>query len=206
MEEKRFRFEKGCAITDPSFAVDTKWFCQTWGHEYKYEEGIIEDVMMNVNIPNGGMFITRNLEPNKTKFIKCDDTLAIFNLGSEHFTDQYIKERLHEDNYILFEGSGWGFIKNVDDLYVSIQLEFDDGRSQDFTIELTDDCIDGVDDMIIKRLSNIMEYSDAQAIAYAICDEVLEDVKETADQHNWNSADVDIALVRVLKKKLGIEE
>ena len=127
MEEKRFRFEKGCAITDPSFAVDTKWFCQTWGHEYKYEEGIIEDVMMNVNIPNGGMFITRNLEPNKTKFIKCDDTLAIFNLGSEHFTDQYIKERLHEDNYILFEGSGWGFIKNVDDLYVSIQLEFDDG-------------------------------------------------------------------------------
>ena len=31
------------------------------------------------------------------------------------------------------------------------------------------------------------------------------DVKETADQQNWNSADVDIALVRVLKKKLHVE-
>jgi hypothetical protein len=60
--------------------------------------------------------------------------------------------------------------------------------------------------MIVSRLATIMETSDAEAIADVISLDVAQDVSETADQQNWNSADVDIAIVRVLKKKLGIEE
>ena len=60
--------------------------------------------------------------------------------------------------------------------------------------------------MIVSRLATIMETSDAEAIADVISFDVAQDVSETADPQSWNSGDVDIAIVRVLKKKLSIEE
>lgn len=65
---------------------------------------------------------------------------------------------------------------------------------------------DEVNGMVVNRLANIMDTSDAQKIADVIYFEVADDVADTADPQNWNSGDVDIALVRVLKKRLGIVE
>lgn len=57
-----------------------------------------------------------------------------------------------------------------------------------------------------KFLSVGFESIDAGRVADALTDEVAEDVEETADPENWHSGDVEIALARVLKKRLGIEE
>ena len=43
-------------------------------------------------------------------------------------------------------------------------------------------------------------------LANDLTDEVYTDVMETADPDNWNWPDVDIALNRVLKKRLGFED
>ena len=43
-------------------------------------------------------------------------------------------------------------------------------------------------------------------LANFLTDEVYEDVMETADPENWHDGDVDIALNRVLKKRLGFED
>ena len=45
--------------------------------------------------------------------------------------------------------------------------------------------------------------SDADDLADAITDDVITDIEETAGE-NWHSGDVDIALMRVLKKRLCI--
>lgn len=47
---------------------------------------------------------------------------------------------------------------------------------------------------------------DAGSVADALTNEVVDDVEETADSRNWHSGDVEMALARVLKKKLGIGE
>lgn len=47
---------------------------------------------------------------------------------------------------------------------------------------------------------------DRIAIIDAILDDVYQDVDETADPENWHSGDVRIAIVRVLKKRLGCPE
>ena len=44
-----------------------------------------------------------------------------------------------------------------------------------------------------------------EELAEHLKDEVYQDVMETADPDQWNWPDVDIALNRVLKKRLGIE-
>lgn len=49
------------------------------------------------------------------------------------------------------------------------------------------------------------ESQDAGELADAVTDDVVTDIEETAGD-DWNSGDVDIALVRVLKKRLGIED
>lgn len=43
-------------------------------------------------------------------------------------------------------------------------------------------------------------------VADALQDDVMQDIRETADSENWNSADIDIALSRVLRKRLLKEE
>lgn len=57
-----------------------------------------------------------------------------------------------------------------------------------------------------KFLSVGFDSIDAGRVADALTNEVVEDVEETADPENWHSGDVEIALARVLKKKLGIED
>ena len=57
-----------------------------------------------------------------------------------------------------------------------------------------------------KFLSSGFDSIDAGSVADALTDEVVEDVEETADPENWHSGDVEMALARVLKKRLGIEE
>lgn len=47
---------------------------------------------------------------------------------------------------------------------------------------------------------------DRNAIVNAILDDVYQDVDETADPEDWHSGDVRIAIVRVLKKRLGCPE
>lgn len=46
---------------------------------------------------------------------------------------------------------------------------------------------------------------DMQKLFDAIVDDVYEDIMETADHDNWHSGDVQIAIRRVLFKRLGIE-
>lgn len=57
-----------------------------------------------------------------------------------------------------------------------------------------------------KFLSVGLDSIDSGRVADALTDEVVEDVEETADSENWHSGDVEMALARVLKKRLGIEE
>lgn len=45
-----------------------------------------------------------------------------------------------------------------------------------------------------------------EELAEHLKDEVYQDVMETADPYQWNWPDVDIALNRVLKKRLGFED
>ena len=47
---------------------------------------------------------------------------------------------------------------------------------------------------------------DRNAIVDAILDDVYQDGEETADPEYWHSGDVRIAIVRVLKKRLGCPE
>ena len=43
---------------------------------------------------------------------------------------------------------------------------------------------------------------DAGDIANALQDDVISDIEETADPEHWHSGDIDVALARVLKKRL----
>ena len=51
-----------------------------------------------------------------------------------------------------------------------------------------------------------LDLQDANKLTNAVIDDVVEDVKETADPKEWHSGDIDIALTRVLKKRLGVKE
>ena len=60
-----------------------------------------------------------------------------------------------------------------------------------------------VNEYLYRRLLNVIPDSiEAGEVANALQDEVMEDVAETADHDEWHSGDVDIALGRVLKKRL----
>lgn len=54
-------------------------------------------------------------------------------------------------------------------------------------------------------LNRIFEMDDSERVADVLIDDVFQDVIETADKC-FNSGDVEIALARVLKKHLGIED
>lgn len=59
------------------------------------------------------------------------------------------------------------------------------------------------DHLYSKFLNFFPDSQDAGEVADAVTDDVVTDIKETADE-NWHSGDVDIALMRVLKKRLCI--
>lgn len=60
-----------------------------------------------------------------------------------------------------------------------------------------------VNEYLYRRLLNIIPDSiEAGEVANALQDEVVQDIDETADSKNWNSGDIDIALARVLRKRL----
>jgi len=60
-----------------------------------------------------------------------------------------------------------------------------------------------VNDYLYSKFLNFFPDSqDAGAVADAVTDDVLTDIEETAGE-NWHSGDVDIALMRVLKQRLG---
>ena len=64
-----------------------------------------------------------------------------------------------------------------------------------------------INEIIYRKFLSIgLNSLDAGSVSDALTDEVSEDVEETADPENWHSGDVEIALARVLKKRLGIEE
>ena len=64
-----------------------------------------------------------------------------------------------------------------------------------------------INEIIYRKFLSIgLNSLDAGSVSDALTDEVSEDVEETADPENWQSGDVEIALARVLKKRLGIEE
>lgn len=63
-----------------------------------------------------------------------------------------------------------------------------------------------INEVIYNKFLTIgFESLDAGAVADALTNDVANDVEETADTDNWNSCDVEIAIVRVLKQRLGIE-
>ena len=51
-----------------------------------------------------------------------------------------------------------------------------------------------------------MDISDTEKVADTLQADVAEDVMETSDYPNSNISDIRIAIIRTLKKKLGIEE
>ena len=60
-----------------------------------------------------------------------------------------------------------------------------------------------VNEYLYRRLLNVIpDSNEAGEVANALQDEVMEDIAETADPENWHSGDIDIALARVLKKRL----
>lgn len=60
-----------------------------------------------------------------------------------------------------------------------------------------------VNEVLYRRLLYVIPDSiEAGEVANALQDEVVRDIAETADHDNWHSGDIDIALGRVLKKRL----
>ena len=65
--------------------------------------------------------------------------------------------------------------------------------------------IDFISECIYRRFLLFMDSNDANLISESILEDVVRDVEECADPKYWNSIDVDIAITRVLKERLGIE-
>ena len=64
-----------------------------------------------------------------------------------------------------------------------------------------------VNEVLYRRLLYVIPDSiEAGEVANALQDEVVRDIAETADPDNWHSGDIDIALGRVLKKRLLSEQ
>jgi len=60
-----------------------------------------------------------------------------------------------------------------------------------------------VNEYLYRRLLNVIPDSiEAGEVANALQDEVMQDIAGTADPDNWHSGDIDIALARVMKKRL----
>ncbi len=59
---------------------------------------------------------------------------------------------------------------------------------------------------VVAMFGGAMDSNDVEKLADTIADDAAEDVMETSDYPNHNNSDVRIAIIRTLKKKLGIEE
>lgn len=56
-----------------------------------------------------------------------------------------------------------------------------------------------INEYLYRLLLTFMESRDAEELAFALHRRVWDDIKETADEDNWTSADIDIALSRILR-------
>lgn len=59
-----------------------------------------------------------------------------------------------------------------------------------------------INEYMYRKFLNFMDSEDAGKIADALEDDVARDIEETADKDNWNSSDVEIAMTRVLLKRV----
>ena len=60
-----------------------------------------------------------------------------------------------------------------------------------------------VNECLYRRLLNVIPDSiEAGEVANALQDEVMQDIAETADPDSWHGGDIDIALARVLRKRI----
>lgn len=59
-----------------------------------------------------------------------------------------------------------------------------------------------INEYMYRKFLHFMDSEDAGKIADALEDDVARDIEETADKDNWNSSDVDIAMTRVLLKRV----
>ena len=50
-----------------------------------------------------------------------------------------------------------------------------------------------------------MDSSEVSKLMGLMMDDVLKDIKETADPENWHSGDIEISIKRVLLQRLGID-
>lgn len=66
--------------------------------------------------------------------------------------------------------------------------------------------IDFVSEYIYRFFLHIADSIEAGKLAEALLPEVVEDVERTADPDKWGSGDIDIALTRVLVKRLAGED
>lgn len=67
---------------------------------------------------------------------------------------------------------------------------------------MTDRDKEYVNDYMYRMFLHFMDSEDAGKIADALQDDVARDIEETADGDNWNSSDVEIAMTRVLLKRV----
>lgn len=71
---------------------------------------------------------------------------------------------------------------------------------------MKEDDIKFIRQIVFSFLLRIMgDFADTEKIVDMVINEVIEDVKETADPDNWGAEDVRIALARAIKKKFSID-
>lgn len=63
-----------------------------------------------------------------------------------------------------------------------------------------------VNEYIYRFFLHIMDSSEAGVIADAMEDDVMTDIEETADKESWHSGDIEVAMKRVLLKRLVPED
>ena len=63
-----------------------------------------------------------------------------------------------------------------------------------------------INEYMYRRFLNFMNSEDAGKLSDALEDDVARDIEETADKDNWNSSDVEIAMTRVLLKRVVGDE
>ena len=70
----------------------------------------------------------------------------------------------------------------------------------------TNDLLAAIRTEVKLMFAGAMDISDTEKVADTLQADVANDVMETSDYPNYNISDIRIAIIRTLKKKLGIEE
>lgn len=70
----------------------------------------------------------------------------------------------------------------------------------------TNDLLTAIRTEVKLMFAGAMDISDTEKVADTLQADVANDVMETSDYPNYNISDIRIAIIRTLKKKLGIEE